>query len=208
MRIARLAAATTLMLLAASGPTFADSLSPYIALSGGLANLFDTDFDSGGATGHINYSAGWLAAIAVGGRLTPYVRVEFELSNQAVSLKNELINGLGTIDLDGDVQVVTGLVKVDYDFELGRTQPFVGVGVGLAGFGVELDSPIQFDDNDLVLAGAVEAGITIPISENIEAFGRAQLMLLDDVTLSPPGGDAMLEHPTLLSASVGLRVGF
>jgi hypothetical protein len=53
-----------------------------------------------------------------------------------------------------------------------------------------------------------EAGIAVPVASNIEAFGKAQVMVLDDVNINPPSSSATLDHPTTVSALVGLRIGF
>ena len=40
-----------------------------------------------------------------------------------------------------DVQVVAVMAKLDYDFDLGSIRPFVGAGLGVANFAVDLKAP-------------------------------------------------------------------
>jgi opacity protein-like surface antigen len=182
--------------------------SIYFAIAGGFDNLFDTNFDAGVVAGTINFNPGWIGALAIGTHVSQSLRAEIEVSSQSVSLDDEEINGLGRIDLSGDVQVIAVMAKIDYDFDLGSIRHFVGAGIGVANFAVDLGAPIQFEESDSVLAGMGEAGIGVPLTPDIEAFGKAQVMVLDDVSIDSPGGSATLDHPTMASIPVGLRVGF
>jgi opacity protein-like surface antigen len=147
--------------------------SIYFAIAGGFDKLFDADFDAGVATGTINFNPGWIGALAIGTYISQNLRAEIEVSRQSVFLDDEVINGLGRIDLSGDVQVIAVMAKIDYDFDLGSIRPFVGAGIGVANFAVDLEAPVQFEDSDSVLAGMVEAGIGVPLTPDIEAFGKA-----------------------------------
>jgi opacity protein-like surface antigen len=100
------------------------------------------------------------------------------------------------------------MAKIGYDFDLGSIRPFVGAGIGVANFAVDLEAPIQFEESDSVFAGMGEAGISVPLTRDIEAFGKAQVMVLDDVSIDSPGGSTTLDHPTTASVLVGLRIGF
>jgi hypothetical protein len=180
----------------------------YLSVAGGFDKLFDTDFASGDVTGEINFNPGWIAAFAIGTHVFQNFRAEIEVSNQSVALDDEVINGLGRIDLSGDVQILAVMAKLAYDLDLGSTRPFLGVGLGVANFAVDLNAPIQFDDRDTVLAGMGEVGIAVPVASNVEAFGKAQVMVLDNVNINPPSSTATLDHPTTVSALVGLRIGF
>jgi opacity protein-like surface antigen len=181
----------------------------YLSLSGGLSFADATEFETVGATGEIFFHGGWTGSAALGIHLTNTLRSEVELSIHTNDLEDEYIDGLGTIELDGNVSVVTTLAKLAYDFDLNSLKPFVAIGIGLAHFEAEIQVPITGSDHDTVLAGAVEGGFAYVVSDRVDLFTKAQLLVLGDVTLDPAGtGDSTLDTPLLVSGSAGIRIGF
>ena len=183
----------------------------YLAVSSGW-NYADSDLfeiPSIPLSGEIFFMDGWAGAVALGGHITDHVRTEFELAVHHNALDDEDIVGLGTIDLEGEINVYTGLAKIAYDFGEGPLKPYIAAGVGLAKFDVEINSPVTGSDSDLVLAGSLEAGVNYAVTANMELFADGQVLMLDDVTIDPAGGGAAdLSNPMFISASVGLRWNF
>ena len=183
----------------------------YLAVAGGWTYADGDTFDvpSAPASGEIFFQDGWVGSVAIGARITDHVRTELELAVHHNALDDEDIVGLGTIDLDGEVNVYTGLAKVAYDFGDGPLRPYVGAGIGIARFDVDINAPVTGSDSSLALAGSLEAGVNYALTANAELFGDAQVLLLDDVTIDPAStGSATLSNPMFVSASVGLRWSF
>ena len=97
-------------------------------------------------------------------------------------------------------------MKLVYDYGEGPVRPFIVAGIGLAKPDVEIDAPATGSDDDLVLAGSLEAGVSYAMPANAEVFADAEVPLLDEVTVDPTAtGDANLSNTLLVSASVRLR---
>ena len=201
-----------------SGMAFAaDVASPkgsetalYIAVSGGWSHLERADLSGivGISTSEIFFNDGWTGAVMAGTRLSDHWRAEVEFAAHHQGLNYENLNG-ARVDLTGNVQVYDGLAKLAYDFGDGPLRPYVGAGIGLANFGVDLQSPAVGSDNAWTMAGALEAGLSYAVSPQVEIFASGQVLFLGNVTLDPTSsGGATLVHPTLLSTSLGLRLNF
>ena len=186
-------------------------LALYLAVSGGWNHLNSASISVPilGTVGEIFFDDGWTGSVAVGAHLTNHVRAELELAAHRNGLNHEDFVGVGRIDLGGGVQVYDSLVKIAYDFGDGPLRPFVGAGVGVANFGINLESPATGSDNAWALAGALEAGLNYSISPHAELFATGQLLMLGDVHIDPTSsGGGTLSHPTLISTSVGVRWNF
>ena len=186
-------------------------LALYLAVSGGWNHLNSASIDVPilGTTGEIFFNDGWTGSVAVGAHVTNHLRVELELAAHKNGLNHEDFSDGSRVDLGGGVQVFDGLAKIAYDFGDGPLRPFVGAGVGVANFGVNLESPVTGSDNAWALAGALEAGLNYSISPHAELFASGQLLMLGDVHIDPTSnGGGTLSHPTLLSTSVGVRWNF
>jgi opacity protein-like surface antigen len=180
----------------------------YLSVAGGW-NYADSDnFDvpSVPVGGEIFFEDGWTGAIALGAHVSDHIRTELEFAVRHNALDDEDIVGLGTIDLNGDVNVYTGLAKVAYDFGDGPFRPFLGIGIGFASFDVDINAPVAGNDSDMAVAGSLEAGINYSLTEKAELFADTEVLLLEDVTLDPTStGSATLSNPMFVSASVGFR---
>ena len=191
-------------------PQKSSETSLYFAVSGGWSHLERADLSGivGVSTSEIFFNDGWTGAVMAGTRLSDHWRAEVELAAHHQGLNYENLNGV-RVDLIGNVQVYDGLAKLAYDFGDGPLRPYIGAGVGLANFGVDLQSPAVGSDNDWVMAGALEAGLSYAVSPQVELFASGQVLFLGNVTLDPTSqGGATLVHPTLLSTSLGVRLNF
>lgn len=180
----------------------------YLALSGGWNHQASADIDVSGLpiTGEIFFKNGWTGAVAVGAHATSNLRAEVELAVHQTGLDYEELEGVGTIDLDGNARVTNVLAKLLYDFGDGPVRPYVGAGIGLANYRVKLDAPIAGKDSDTAFAGALEAGLNYAVSPHAELFAAGQVLLLGDLKLDPTStGGARIDNPLLVSTSVGVR---
>ena len=180
----------------------------YLSVAGGYAHAPSADVDAG-VNVELFFNDGWAGSAAVGTHLTDHIRAELEFALRQVKLDDETIQGLGKINLDGDVDAYSGIVKLAYDFGDGPFRPYVAGGMGLVNYSVDIDQPINGRDDDTVLAFAVEGGLSFRLSERIDVFAAAQFMMLGNVTLDPANtGDADLENPSFVTSSGGLRIHF
>jgi opacity protein-like surface antigen len=180
----------------------------YISAGFGLSHEFDPEFNADGASGKLDFDNGWVGSIALG-IAGQSLRAELEVARRENDLQRIEIDGLGTIDTNGQSRLVTALAKVDYEITLGGVRPFIGLGAGMARYTIELDAPENGSDSEMVLAGEAEAGLTVPLSSHLEAFGVGQILILRDPHLDPTStGGAELDDPTFLSAEAGLRLHF
>jgi hypothetical protein len=138
-----------------------------------------------------------------------YFRAELELAMRSNELDSIEINGLGTLNASGETRVLSALAKVAYEFDLGVLRPFAAAGLGIARYTIDLDAPSSGTDEDIVLAGELELGASVAVTEQVDLFTSAQLLILDNPDLDPTStGSAELNHPTFLTGSVGLRLHF
>jgi hypothetical protein len=180
----------------------------YVAASAGLIHPFDPEFDAVGASGELDFVNGWTGAIAFGWSSNHW-RAELELAARENELESIHIDGLGSLDVSGDSKVISALAKLAYEFEAGLFRPYAAVGLGIAEYQIDLNGPAPGSDDEMVLAGILELGITLPMSPDAELFSSAQLLILGSPFLDPNNtGGAELERPTFLSGSGGVRLHF
>ncbi len=178
----------------------------YLSLAGGYNHLNEGEI-SGGVDGTISFDDGWAGYAALGYRVAEHVRVEVELGVATAKLDSEELDGIGHIELDGDVETQTGLLKVGLDLNPEGVSPFVALGAGLAKFSVELDAPVTGTDSDIVPALLLEAGMHAPLSQSIDLTASGRYLIVDEVTLDPTNtGDNKLSDLSNLSAILGLQL--
>ena len=138
----------------ATDPFVAESATDmelYLAVAGGwtYAEIDKFELSSAPISGEIFFEDGWTGKVALGAHITDHVRTELELALRHNALDYETIVGVGTIELEGETNVYTGLAKVAYDFGDGPIRPFIGVGLGVASFDVEIDAPVTGSGSNL-----------------------------------------------------------
>lgn len=187
----------------------------YLAVSGGLVQIFDIDTNAPGASplggsGDMEFNYGARGALAVGKHLSDNVRAEIEFAGTSTNADSFHPDAGANFNLSGSLQVYSLLAKVDYEMEIfSWWHPYLGVGLG--GAIVSADnigpsgSPNSVDGSDAAFAAAVETGSKFRLSDNIDLFTQTQLMVLSDVDI---GSNTSLNTPLILSSSVGLRIGF
>ena len=192
-----------------AGPTTAPATSFYISTFGGLSAPIDPQFDDPAQSGELGTEMGFAGGISLGTRLSDQLRAEIELAIQENDVVHVKIDGAGTFPLNGDITVFTSMLKLAYDFELGSWKPYLAAGVGMANYQMSLEAPASGSDQKTVLAGEIEGGMTIPLTDRLDLFTSTRLLVLRSFYLDPTGmGGAELQNPLLLSSSIGLRIGF
>jgi opacity protein-like surface antigen len=196
---------------------FVDDFSPwYIAVSGGLNTIFETDIDGDDpiGEGEIDFDWGWKARGAVGYYWTENWRAEIEAAYSTNDADEADPDGGSDFDLDGSLDIFSVLAKIDYEFQFGWFRPYVGVGAGVAVLSADDIEPegggASLDESDTVFAGAIEFGSKFILSENVELFTQSQLLIMTDAEfdISGSSGEATLENPLAWSSTIGLRFRF
>ena len=216
-----------------SAPGF--SADKYVSGNIGMSWMNDTELedivgllDYEGVDLELGFSSGITLLGALGCDYGDY-RVEGELGYQANDVDTinwsvpELINGdgedfSGSIDLDGDITVLSLLVNGYYDIDLGggvELSPTVGVGVAqvsvddvnfdmpsINGDGDGLDE-IGLDISETTFAYQAGIGLGIPLEDNIMLDARYRYFATTDFTMLAVNANVE-SHNALL----GLRVGF
>ena len=203
LKFALLAAAGTLALAPASmaqdgwyaglgaGYTFADDENDFESPDA-LPAAFATDYDLDEA---LNIYGSF------GRYLSNGYRIELELASRSQDVDELPGDGLGFAgfassgDL-GDVTVTTGMFNVYKDFALGNfVQPYVGLGLGVAHFNVDLNNVsvstpavlstdlhrVVVGDKDWALAGQAMAGLVFDLAENLDVDVRYRYLQTDEL---------------------------
>lgn len=194
---------------ATAGPTVTPASTFYISTFGGFSTPIDPEFEDPLQSGELGTELGFAGGVAFGTNLTDRLRAELELAVHANDVDEIRLDGLGSIPIHGDITVVTSMAKLAYDFELGPFQPYVAAGIGAARYELSLQLPGSASDQKTVLAGEIEGGMTIPLTEQLDLFTSTRLIVLKSLYLDPTGsGGAEIQNPLLLSSTLGLRIGF
>jgi opacity protein-like surface antigen len=181
-----LVAAAALMLLpgAAAAQNLPDNM--YGELRGGASFPDDADTDfGGGIDGDLSSDTGWLIEGAFGYAHESGLRGEIVGGYRYNDLDDFKISG-GTVDIEGDIEAVTVMVNLYYDFDLGtyggatgataNLVPFVGGGIGAAFLNAEIDQiggiPINDEEDDTVFAWQVVTGLAYNFTPKLAATLR------------------------------------
>lgn len=176
-----LAAVAVLVLLPGAAAAQAGTDYFYGELRGGVSfpNDADTDF-GGGLVADVSSDTGWLAEGAFGYAHNSGLRGEIAAGYRQNEFDEAEVSGI-TLDFDGDLEQITVMSNLYYDFNLGtyggatgpmaNLVPFVGGGIGVAFVNAELNSvggvPINADEDDTVFAWQAVAGLAYNFTPNI-----------------------------------------
>lgn len=197
-----------------------DVSSWYLAISGGLNQIFETDFDDDDTEfgeGEIEFDYGFRGGAAIGYYWTENLRSELEFAYSSTGADEfEEDDGGDEFDLDGSLDIFSLLAKIDYEMQFfSWWRPYIGVGAGFAVVSADDihedgDDTPSLDGDDVVFAGAVEVGSKFILSDNVELFTQSQLMILSDADIDYDNSDeeGTLESPIVWSSSLGLRFRF
>ena len=213
-------------LVAVAFTTTGYSAEKYVSGNIGMSWMSDTELEdivgvleAGGDNVELGFSSGITLLGAFGCDYGDY-RLEGELGYQnndvdALSWSNSEFDGEdGSIDLEGDITILSLLVNGYYDIDLGggvELSPTVGVGVAQVSVDdVNLDDlPEQFPDeigldiSETTFAYQAGIGLGIPLGDNIMLDARYRYFATTDFT-------TLIINTNIEShnALLGLRVGF
>jgi len=104
-----------------------------------------------------------------------------------------------TTSITTDIEIIPITLNYKYECELSnKLNWYAGAGAGIALVDVDIETSISGDngsttsesDDDTAFYGHIFAGLVYNLSETIEVFGGARLILMDDVL----GGESLLDE--------------
>lgn len=183
------ACAASLMLALTPAASAADvdyrpeSVGPswYVSIFGGWSLPDDLDVDLVGLSstelsGSIDLDSGFMAGIAAGGRFTPWLRADAEISGHWHDFSGEVefersSGSPLSYDLDGDVNAIFVLANLWIDVPLGEViRPYIGGGVGMGRLDADFSTTAGdsvVDDSDWGFAYQLGAGIAFDLTPNM-----------------------------------------
>lgn len=157
-------------------PSEVASDGPYVSLFGGVNFLTDSTTNYYGEDADVDFDAGFVVGGAAGFAFNNGFRAEFELAYRSNTVEEITTpEGYGAYVSDGEMNALSLMVNVWYDFETGTDfRPFVGGGIGGALVNQEQVGGYEGydwgDDQDGAFALQVGAGVAVDM-------GRAELTL-------------------------------
>ena len=175
---------------------------PYFSGNIGAAFLTDSDISGGGEDGELSFDTGFAVAGAIGTSIDSF-RVEGEVSYQSNDIDEVSIDGLGSVDIDGDVTALSLLLNGYYDFSNDSAfTPYLTAGIGYSNVEVDFDD-LGGSENDSVFAYQLGAGVGYAVTDNVTIDAKYRYFATEDPDFD--GVDAeMASHNIYL----GIRVNF
>ena len=122
------------------------------------------------------------------------------------------IDKVGGVDGSGDVDVLSAMINIFYDFDIGQAglEPFVGLGFGAAQVDADAVNPVNggtINDDDIGLAGQVLAGLAYNISDTLALTGTYSYLYVPSLEFSFNGSDVDSDY-SAHTVLIGLRYSF
>ena len=151
--------------------SFADT---YISGSLGAVKVSDSDIDDGDDTGEFTFDSGYgyVGALGISNQAG---RVEAELAYRKNDFDELKGVGLGKADIDGDINSLSLMGNIYYDFSTeGGFYPVIGVGFGAAKIEADIDDAGSEDDTvfayQLILGGSFTSSVGLSIDLQYRYF--------------------------------------
>jgi opacity protein-like surface antigen len=166
----RIALSLVTALSLAAGPARGQMASffngSYLALSGGVVGLEDSQLDYGGAlsNGNVRFDAGWAVSGAAGWRVLRFYRLEFEISHR----ENDVTDIDPGFASDGSMKSTTYMVNGYFDIPIHPYEgvvPYIGAGIGRAQFtqDLQVDGATLAHSNSHAFAYQAIGGLEFPV---------------------------------------------
>lgn len=144
----------------------------------GLNSYLKADYDDNHTpvSGTLEFHNGTMMAGALGLRLTPEFDAEAEIAYRKTDVSNLNIEGLGRVDMGGEVGSWTAMINGVWNFDTPWVvQPFLTGGVGVTFQSGEFDdvTGVSYDasDDDVGLAYALGGGLRYPVRDGMAFTG-------------------------------------
>ncbi|MFP4040886.1 MAG: outer membrane protein, partial [Desulfosudaceae bacterium] len=139
----------------------------FISINGGYSLLSDSDVEFDAFSGdeyEIEHEGGMMAySVSIGGLLSKNWRAETEFLYQRNNFDKVSLSGAST-DSRGDTTMKAAMGNVYYDFNNSTIiTPFLTGGIGVAQVASDYDYPVKVENDDVVFASQVGAGVACQI---------------------------------------------
>jgi len=173
--------------ITATAPTIANAKDMYVSGQLGISSTSDADWSEAGINGDISLDGTVSFAGSLGMRYNENIRGEIELSYRNADLDQLSVDGLGSIDVPGELKTTTALLIGYYDFRAGEEfRPYISLGVGAAKHDVDIPltalTAAAYSNDDTVLAGQLGAGASYAINDNTSLTGGYRWLTSKDMT--------------------------
>ncbi|MDF7809634.1 outer membrane beta-barrel protein [Pontiellaceae bacterium B12219] len=160
------------------GGVSAEGVNPYYTINAGAMIVEDAAIANSGGS-ELGVETGYSFGIATGISLqdTP-VRVEAEYFFSENDIDEVKVSG-GSMELDGDATMHTGMLNCYYDFTNDESPLIVSVFGGVGFANIEADVGLGYDD-DTVFAFQVGLGIGYPLNDNLVLETKYAYFTTDD----------------------------
>ncbi len=172
-----------------AGPAFAQTSRIYFAGYMGLNNFPKQDYSEGTtpASGEVEYRNGIGFAGALGLRITPQFRLEFEGGYRKTDLNRLNLSSGTSGDVGGEIRTYTGMLNGYYDFDVNwkNLQPFVSAGLGFAFHDGEvvdiIGNTTDASEDAYTLAWQMGGGLKYRIDKGLAFTGSYRLLGTTDI---------------------------
>jgi len=167
----------------------------------------DSELDGTGFNVDAEIDTGAVGLLTIGYDYDSLFRTGLELGYRTGEIDN-----VGSVSGQGDVDVLTGMINLFFDFDVGQPafEPFLGFGLGVAQVDADGVNPVNgqtINDDDIGFAGQLLAGLAYNINDNLALTGTYSFLYVPDLEYSLAGGDVESDYSSH-SILVGLRYRF
>ena len=190
--------------LVAVAPALAEG--NYISGGLGIAAYPDSDLTVPGVgTVELSSDAGFMFGIALGTKINGF-RLEGEVASR-INDGDKLSGPGGSVSISGDTTATSLMVNGYYDFSSsGSVAPFLGAGIGFAN--IAIDYPYLADDDDVVFAYQLIAGIGFTVNPKLTFDLSYKFLGTSTPSFSDVVGDEFDLDYSSHAIQVGLRYAF
>ncbi|WP_161973835.1 OmpA family protein [Hwanghaeella grinnelliae] len=180
----------------------------YVEGQGGINIPADSDLDGTGFDVDAEIDPGFVGLVTIGHDYEGLFRVGGEFGYRDGDIDN-----VGGVSASGDVDVMSAMLNVFLDFDIGEPalKPFIGAGLGVAHVDADGVNPVNgltMDDSDTGLAGQLIAGLAYRVADNLDVTGTYNLFYVPDVEFGLSNGTDVDSDYLSHSFLIGLRYTF
>ena len=169
----------------------------YFSVFGGTHSLGDLESDSL----NITTDDGTLFGFAVGQQFNANLRGELEFTARNNDFELLEVNSSAS-DFLGDVEAFSGMANLYFDIALRNSylKPYVGGGIGVARLNTTITDNLGLDligesnDSDTSFAYQFMAGLSRPVSRNVDIYGEYRYFVADTYELQTSFSDSELDY--------------
>ncbi len=180
----------------------------YVEGQGGINIPADSDLDGTGFDVDAEIDPGFVGLVTIGHDYDGIFRVGGEFG-----YRDGDVDKVGGVSASGDVDVLSAMLNVFLDFDIGQPglKPFIGAGLGAARISADGVNPVNglaMNDDDTGLAGQLMAGVAYRVADNLDLTGTYNLFYVPSVEFGLSNGTDVDSDYLSHSILIGLRYTF